>query len=206
MAIHFPIPATFIHIPRTGGKSFEYWVKANITDYNIQGANCKLEQAKEIWPDLGLVFTFVRNPFDRLVSMYHYVGQEAERRIALRKTQTVDTSIEDDVRALRLYQKGFKDWITADVGEFENKELAFWYSVRQDTQVSWINTSADLIIKTENINQEFYKVQELLNCSVPLLHVNTSSHNHYREYYNSQTQRLVETIFAEDLAAFEYKF
>ena len=36
MDIHFKtIPATFHHIPRTGGTSFTQWVKNNVANYEV---------------------------------------------------------------------------------------------------------------------------------------------------------------------------
>ena len=242
VSIYFPnTPATFIHIPRTGGTSFKSWAKTNIPssqelplpDFIPSNTNIipNRQHLVSVWGNLGTEFAFVRNPYDRLVSLYHYMGQWAEQRFADNKNKLatgVDfvktfpyqssnaiTAIQDDKRLIDYYNLGFENWLNS---VFYNRDDIysktghgtrhiidhFW---RGETQLSWFNGQLpDVIIKTEELDTEFYIIQNLLNCHVPLPIENSSRHDHYQAYYNSSTKKLVETVFAEDLAAFEYKF
>jgi len=82
MSIHFPyVPATYRNIPKTGTTSFKWWSRDNIKNceiledpsriYNMQ--HLSLEEIQQKWPNYGTTFTFVRNPFDRMVSIFHHV-------------------------------------------------------------------------------------------------------------------------------------
>jgi len=42
--------------------------------------------------------------------------------------------------------------------------------------------------------------------AVPLPHDNRSDHAHYREYYNDETEAIVERHFARDIERFGYTF
>ena len=244
MDIHFKnIPATYHHIPRTGGTSFTSWVEHNVTDFEIAPLKeASLENihkipnydwVKTVWPELGTRFTFVRNPYSRLVSLYHYVGELVGSRLAIYKdsltncipltnfrTQpyqpnTIVKCIIDDVKMISLYNKGFDYWLKTMLEAPEefydstnlsshNLIYSFWGG---ETQVSWFcGNLPDIVIKIENLDQDFVKIQELLGNLNTLPHLNTSQHGNYQDYYNQETKALVNRMYKDDLEAFEYEF
>jgi len=212
MAIHFP-NATFIHIPRTAGKSFELWTTDNIPYYNNQHGNCKLDVAEQTWKDLGTVFTFVRNPYDRLVSIFHYMGQQARYRIDLKSKwlsidPTVHSTIEEDIKTYGLYRKGFEHWLTNTQEQYSAVEdINFWTTAGLTSQVDWLcGKTPQLVIKVEELATKFVQVQDLLNCYVPLPKINASEHTHYIDYYNMSTKKIATDIIQKDLDAFGYNF
>jgi hypothetical protein len=211
MAIHFENPlATFIHIPKTGGSSFERWVYDNIEKFDRKEKHATLVQAKTFWEDLGFTFTFVRNPFARLVSMYHFIGQRAVER-EHRRSEGIRVKKgclrEDDLQIINLYNKGFDYWINAwyeNTPEFQDTPNGNWS--RRDCQTFWVDEKIDLILKIENIKEEFNVIKELLNCKIDLPHVNKSNHTSYRDYYNLTSKKLVEELMKDDLEKFNYDF
>lgn len=213
MAVHFPSAnATFIHVPKTGGTSFYEWIEANAQPYDMQMINVYatgcVDGARKQWGELGTVFSFVRNPYSRLVSMYHYQWKEAERHLA-NNTGTPKDRIEF-ARTAAVSRKGFDYWI--ECMYFCKTELFAIADAdpKRVTVSSWFNgTVPDIWIKTENLNVEFYKIQDLLlggDRSVPLPWTNVSEHKPYRDYYNATTKRWVAEQFREDLELFEYQF
>jgi hypothetical protein len=241
MNIHFnTIPATFIHTTRTAGTSFGQWVKDNQTDYqnspHLNITKCSsifpdYNYAKSLWPELGTTFTFVRNPYSRLVSLYHYVGEIIEHRIDVYKNSLVNkvnlvnwkthpyqsdsivSSLADDIKLLEFYNLGFNYWINS-LGTKEiynhirpgSRHLvdSFWAG---ETQTSWFcGNQIDIVIKVENLESEFKQIQDLLNCHQPFLHTNRTKPVDYRNFYNQDSKQLVEKMFEEDLTKFEYRF
>jgi hypothetical protein len=243
MDIHFPsVPATFHHIPRTGGTSFTDWVTANIADYQIADRPWSVENefsppdynwAVTAWPTLGTRIAFVRNPYSRLVSLYHYIGQLAEHRLQhykyclSNKIELIDwktqpyqsdnivACILDDTKVVELYRNGFTNWLNIICDNpaelYTSTRRNSWHLLyhfwEKKTQVSWFcGHIPDIVIKTENLDTEFSKIQDILGCSAPLPHVNNSVHSDYRDHYNDQSISLVQKHFEEDLSAFNYKF
>lgn len=228
MAIHFPnVPATYRNIPKTGTTSFKWWARDNISDciiledpkriYNMQ--HLTLDEIKDKWPNYGTTFTFVRNPFDRMVSIFHHVGQDAEARLkqrplggtkeqyGVRQEELDSIPIEIDIKILQVYKKGFDHWVHTAVPEYKFNDSLNLLLYQKDSQVTWLNgVIPDIVIKIEEIDSKFKLLQDLLGCTVPFPHINTSSHKHYKEYYNQSSIKLVEELFSDDLNTFNYDF
>lgn len=220
MAIHFPnIKATFIHVPKTGGMSFYDWVGRNITEFdrpesNIHATAC-ISACKTRWDDLGTTFSFVRNPYSRLVSMYLYNWNSALKAQEHRKNNPTLISLTpkeiiDDLKLIVLCSKGFDYWLDCICNDRD--EIYGLYDANTATVdvSSWFsNTKLDIVIKTEYLSTEFYKIQDLLMPAQPrdpLPWINTTDHKPYRDYYDSTKQAMVARKFKDDLELFEYQF
>jgi hypothetical protein len=218
MAVHFPnVKATFIHVPKTGGTSFYDWISRNITDYDQQPNNNFKEGsvlgATAQWGDLGTVFSFARNPYSRLVSMYLYQYEKAKdqlKRKAENPAHQLAQKYTDYLKTISISAKGFDHWLECLC---YNKNGMFTINDAHPNQVSvssWYNgIIPNIIIKTENLNKEFYKISNLLTdgkSTEPLPWINTTHHKQYQDYYNSKTKQLVSERFKDDLELFEYKF
>lgn len=213
MAIHFRDPlATFIHIPKTGGSSFNKWIKLNMPDNaeHSQINHISVIQAKQLYKDLGFTFAFVRNPFARLVSMYHFIGQRAIERIEKRKQGRKvkqNTTNNEDLIIASEYNKGFDYWIESwyyNTDDFMNTPNGEWN--RRNPQSWWLDAPIDLVIKLEEIDQQFNKIQKLFKCNAGLLHMNKSTHQPYQNYYTPTTREYVEDLHREDFEKFDYDF
>ncbi len=227
MAIHFPnIPATYRNIPKTGTTSFKYWSRDNIPGcvvmddpirpYNM--LHLTLDEIKQRWPNYGTTFTFVRNPYDRMVSIFHHIGQDAEARMkerprggtpeqyGVKKAELDAIPIEVDVKILSVYKRGFENWIhSVEDRVFDGSLLSLLN--QKETQLRWLDgVVPDVVIKIEDVNEKFHLLQDMLGCNVPMPHINTSNHLDYREYYNATTKKIVAEIFKEDFETFGYNF
>jgi len=210
MAIHFKNPlCTFIHIPKTAGSSFEQWCYDNI-EYDRQQKHCTLLDAKNIWPDLGTTFTFVRNPFDRMVSLFHFIGQRAVERIEMRSKgirTKKSTNQKDDLLIANYYNLGFENWLVEHSQNIHNPfDLGIWMYERKTPMVYWTNNNIDIVIKVEEFADKFKILESLFNRKIELQHLNKTSRKNYKEYYNNNTKSIIENIFKEDLETFGYEF
>lgn len=136
-------------------------------------------------------FTFVRNPYDRFVSLYFY----------FLKTGKLSNKCSFKDFAEYIYINGIEP-----IGMYNVKG----YSQCQP-QLEWITNSkgeiiVDFIGKFESLNVDFSVIKHNLDIEGFLPHKNKTSHNHYREYYDDETIEYVSGIYKEDIEYFNYKF
>lgn len=224
MTIHFhSVPATFRPIRRNGTTSFKFWARANMPDAELvyeetsDGGLIHLtpDQLKQRWADPGPTFGFVRNPYNRLVSGFHWLGQQSIRRLKQRNyikdPDLYPFPFELDMKLAMYYNKGFDWWINnvVDLGERDINPygtLALFANPKQTQLFCWDGVLPDLVIKLEEIDSQFHKVQELLHCPAPMFLMNVSQHDDYRTYYTTETQARVYKWVEEDLDTFKYSF
>jgi hypothetical protein len=224
MTIHFSaVPATFRNCPRTGSTSFKFWILKNVPSaevvidpINNNGSLQRLSLAEidAKWGTAGTTFAFVRNPYARLVSAFHFIGQRAIARINNRKTNAeghYPYNVETDIKLMFKYQKGFRDWVT-DLPNIVQQPLdytnmALFNTPATQNQIDCFNGCVpDLIVKLENISTDFVKIQNLINCHKPFIHENKTDHSGYRNYYDTDTQKIVHKWIERDLETFGYTF
>jgi len=177
----------FIHINKTGGTSIETALGLKLEHKTAQ---------EKIW-QLGIstwqnrfTFAFVRNPWDRVVSHYHYRVETNQTGLG---TQT--TSFTEWV--FRAY--GARDPIYCDHARFFMP------------QSNWIvddkgQLLVDFVGRFETIEKDFGVVCERLGRTATLPHIKKSKHDHYRSYYNDATKQIVEKRFLADIERFGYRF
>jgi hypothetical protein len=136
-------------------------------------------------------FCFVRNPYDRAVSLYHYF----KRRNRIRDSVSFQMFCEI------LMEKKFED-----IG------LYHWRGFSQcNPQVNWIKdknnrVKINFIGKYESLNEDFNNLCTILkipnNFSLPKL--NISERNHFKEYFTEKSVAIINTIYNEDFEFFNY--
>ena len=175
--------ATFLHIPRTGGQSVRAWLMefedAKIMSLGDRHINVKHPDYKTTvaeFGDLGWTFCTVRNPFDRLVSMFGHLKR-------------VDKNLPPAYN--------FKDFVFkyADYETFM-KPISTWF---EDGEI-------DYIMRFENLANDFKTVKERLGSSRKLIKKNSSYHKHYSTYYDQETRDFVTDKYKSDLDRFDYFF
>lgn len=141
---------------------------------------CKIIGRRQ-W-DRYFKFCFVRNPFDRLVSLYFYHKQSLAR---------------EHPAATRLT---FEQWILD--GGSGSARRAMSEFVGDGTG----NRVVDFVGRYETLEQDFSIICRELAIEATLPHVNRSQHTHYSKYYTERARREVERRFARDLEMFDYRF
>lgn len=216
MALHFASsipdlvrPLTFIHIPKTAGTSFTHWVVSNNIPHENVMMHAPAAKLLSVWANLGYKFCFVRNPWDRIVSYFCYVGQNAERKLHAYHTggklkKGFDPGVESEI--LRVYRQGFYRWLTREFqGEFTAMTLDKTFMNWREPQWSWAK-DCDRVIRMEELSGEFGWLQSYFRCADPLPRVNVSEHGDYRDYYDQETREIVSTMYAQDIERFGYVF
>jgi sulfotransferase famil protein len=128
------------------------------------------------------VFSTVRNPFDRLISSWKYLQSTRDRTL---------------LDALR-----HPPQLGHDYRHFTRPQIAI---VRDATSGALVT---DFLVRFEHLQDDFNVVCDRLGKPRwALPHLNGSQRQcSYRQYFDLETRQLAEAMFAEDIAAFGYKF
>ena len=128
-------------------------------------------------------FAFVRNPWDRVVSWYHFYKQMPQTKVKS-KLSTKNETFEEFI----LYKK-----------------INRWAGDNQD-QYNF-SSCCDFIGKFENLQEDFNDVCSKINIPQRKLPIfNKSKHIYYTDYYNEETRKIVAKRFAKDITHFDYEF
>ena len=202
MAIYFPsTPATFIHILKNGGSSIEDWAYQAGIEYEMLPEHCDLATARTLVPNTGIIFTTVRNPYDRIVSQYHYVKQLLYK----------DMSVEDKIKHDMVFNKGFGYYVDCLYSNnFPFKQLGphsvlSWWSLPK-CQLDWFDTAPDIVLRLETIYNDFEQIKKLLGANNPLIHRSKTVRDSYRDYYTDDIRKKVYSMYQKDIEEFKYEF
>ena len=181
----------FIHIPKVAGQAI------SISLFNDKHPGHWFYRDFQ-WEDMTkskdyFTFSFVRNPYDRLVSAYFYLkdlkrsGADAIFRDAhLNKYSTFDEFVKYGL---------------------ERREIITW--IHFIPQVEFLKNNdgeilIDRIAKFEEISKEYDMLRTRLGFGEALTKINSSKRLRYKDYYNSETINIVKKIYSEDFSKLGY--
>ena len=180
-------PYVFVHINKTGGSSIE----------RALGITLDHSTALEKYRQLGdaawarkFTFSIVRNPWDKVVSHYHY------------RVKTNQSGLGDGALS-------FRDWVVLC---YREQDPRYYDQPRMFmAQRKWLvdeqdNMLVEYVGRFENLQQDFAVICERLSLQAELGHAKPSSRGSYRDYYDDETRELIASAFAEDLETFGYHF
>ena len=127
-------------------------------------------------------FSFVRNPWDWQVSLYHFIQKNKlnyQRRM--------------------VSEMSFPDYIKWRVEEDCHLQSEFVVDRHGETIV-------DFVGKYENLSDDFAQICSKIGVDASLPHVNASEHAAFRSYYDDHTAALIGEAFKEDVERFGYSF
>lgn len=214
MPVSFNKEFIFIHIPKTAGTSFEeYFFKQGylekssaslwgrisdadwIRDYHFDIKHTSYLhhltwfQIKEIigeekW-ERFFKFSIIRNPWDRMVSLYfhHIKNYDNPFSVCYKKE----------------YEKSFPDFL------FKRKHFPKPYSFFLCDQNGTL--MADYLIRFENLKECSEVLVRRLNLiDFQLGHEMKSGHENYKKYYTAEARDLVAGKYQQDIVNFNFEF
>lgn len=150
---------------------------------HLKASEIKSFLPDEIWRDY-FKFSFVRNPWDWQVSLYHFMLQDENHH----------------QHKLINKMKNFEEYIEWRVKHSVELQKSFLYDAKGNCLVDYIG-------KFENLQQDFNEALSKIGIKeVQLPVLNTSLHRYYKEYYNDYTRDLIAEAFKEDITLFNYEF
>ncbi|KJD33390.1 hypothetical protein PK35_05900 [Tamlana nanhaiensis] len=199
----------FIHIPKSAGTSIQSALELNLNNENHWAVSktTKHQSLKDLITlyehsnfleklvqDFSFLnyykFAVVRNPFDRLLSLYNYL-KKYEVRKEIKSVETFEEFIE------KL--------------EDENSWVSGLYSAK--TQLSYLVDmqgvmSIDLVGRFENIPFFLNELEAKIDMKLELKQMNVSQlvKPSYRQVYSTYSRKIIEDKFVDDLNSFNYEF
>ena len=157
------------------------------------------------------IFTITRNPWDRMVSCYHYVQNRIERK-------KINTSEIRGAFWLKTKHKTFEDFIINLYEIYLNSGLAnILPSLKNKGPDPGLKNivdcisiddkiSVDFIINLHTLQEDWKILSKFIKIKSEVIHINASIHEDYRKYYNTKLIEMVEKIYKSDIDYFNFIF
>jgi hypothetical protein len=181
----FLIDYLFIHINKAGGKSIEAALRL---PFRHQTAREIRDRVGRRAFDRRFVFSFVRNPWDKVVSQFHYLKV---------KGRVITGS------------PPFNEWVKL---AFEDRD-PFWHDKPRHfmPQRDWLTDESgeimvDFVGQFENFKEDFAHVCREIGVQAELPHLNRTERRPYQEYYDAASRGIIERAFAKDIEQWGYRF
>lgn len=205
----------FLHPPKTGGTALTLALEARAMKDDIIVADTPKGKARarrqkglpargRLWKhstlaDLDglvtdaeledlLIFTLVRNPWDRVVSYYHWLREQPFRHPAVARAKALDFSkfLNSVETVAELRAQSYADFVTDAQGQ--EREALF--------------------IRFESMEEGLSRLEAHLGFRPgPLPRVNVSARDpDWRRYYSDREAEIVARISAADIEKFNYRF
>lgn len=187
----------FVHIPKCAGISVSKALFGNLSGGHAMIRDYLLAFDKEQFGSF-FKFTFVRNPWDRLVSSYFFLkkgGMNAEDTIWSR----------DNLSRYRTFRSFVESWVNNDnVQDWTHFIPQYQYICHPVT----LRPLIDFIGKFEQIENDYKKVADRLGVKkrLPKLNVTKTRPKGYRQFYTPRTRDIVARVYSKDIEMFGYDF
>ena len=191
----------FIHIPRTGGVSTQNALKNYYDSNSLVEVRAKFQgphyhstfsQYQKIIREY-FIWTRVRNPWDRVVSIYH---RRAKCSLFIKNHNYFH---------LEAKNNSFKSWLNKIIERGDPKEFKWIFNQKRYLQEEKI----DFIARFENINEDFsFFCKSVGLPDIKLPHKNGYRRKEYKSFYdNDLIDKLLDNdIFREDLNYLGYDY
>lgn len=142
--------------------------------------------------DTYFKFSFVRNPWSRLVSGFNY-----QKKVVYLKEKCNVPHVSYEKYKRNTKHDSFNQWLRRGV------KLQYFNFLADEHN----NILVDFVGKVENLQHDFQIVCDKIGIPYQQLpRLNKTNHKHYTEYYDDTTRELVAEKCAQDIETFGYKF
>ncbi len=187
----------YIHIPKCAGQSIEKALFQEKVGHNKLWYYQYWDEKKY---NQYYRFSFVRNPWERMVSAFFFLKQGGRNVSDKKWGETVlkDVDSFEDFVLLMKENKQFKKTVLKK--DHFIPQYVFLENLSNKIDI-------DFIGKVENLQDDFKLLCKQLNIKeTSLPHVNKSKHEQYAKYYSKKTKDIVASIYKKDISLFSYGF
>lgn len=186
----------FIHIPKNAGTSILKSLGGNPSrrdhlDYLVY------RKANRLKFESYLKFAVVRNPWDRLTSIYRYLKAGGNKKKDLYFLSFSDSHFQ----SFKHFTMDFLNHQRLHGFNLFRPQFSFVFDYADELQV-------DHILRFEAVGSDFKKLvaQELrINTDLPVSNRSTDRSD-YRDYYDAELVERVRDLYSEDVSRFDYTF
>ena len=187
----------FVHIPKCAGSSINQELRLKSLGFS---GHAPASYHSEFLSDY-FSFTFVRNPYDRIVSAYKYF-QKLKEGHRLYKRNKIISDVANKMPFVEFvnHVKDFQKLMTREEGSFESGIHFQSFSYFLDEPVEYIG-------RFENIQHDYFNIMSRLNLPLKNLpRTNSTNNSNYRELYIEESKNAVYNIYKEDIKEYNYEF
>lgn len=195
-------PLIFFRVPKAASTSIHRgYLRQHYPTLNMKTSRTPFtewrDKVSHKWVMDAFKFTFVRNPWDRFVSLYMYFTTWAPKRkgspLSLRWEQRIPS---------------FHEFVMEFDSICKTREDIKAHAMSQ-TQFAYYkgHRFVDFIGKFESLKKDFEFVQETCNLvKEELPHRMKTDRDHYSMYYDEEMKEKVTNLYREDIETFGYKY
>lgn len=184
----------FVHVPKCAG------IAVNKALYgNLAGGHTSLDEYINIFEPSNFTsyfkFTFVRNPWDRVVSAYTFLQKGGFNKWDR-------TFFDDELSRYDNFHDFVRNWLTPEnITKHHHFKPQYSYIIDKYNRVS-----VDYIGYFENIEDDFEIIKKKIGVDARLEKKNAVNRKSYTDYYDDETIAIVESVYEKDIKLFNYCF
>jgi hypothetical protein len=183
----------FIHIPKVGGTSIAHRLFGKRAGHD-SASKVKAILGEETFNNM-YSFSIVRNPYDRVVSAYHYAIQGGGSHGGIRSQPVYRTNL------FATFSMFVQNWlILQDPEELDiifRPQHYFICDKNDKVLVDWIG-------KIEDLDEIEHHLSSELKKEIKISRRNTTRRKHYSKYYDAELQQMVYEYYRLDFELFGY--
>ena len=190
MPISYSLKTVFVHIPKTGGQSVSSLLgitKGSMANFYFEGrTHLPLSMIRDMQDIEGYyVFTFVRNPYDKIISEYNW------------RMRNIHSIVYNEPTRKRM---GFEQYMETLLSRWDKLVEPWNEKAHVMPQISFLEPGMD-VFRFERFEEDCEKLKEILGIERKTPHVNAGS---YKTKHTPRTIEITRMLYEEDFKALNY--
>jgi hypothetical protein len=202
MAMFLKSDFIFIHVYKCGGRSARFALSEHAAVGEVMKSHATALEVKKYMYDNGekfyfdnaFKFSFIRNPFDWVVSLYEFIRQSPKHENY------------EEVKNLSFDE--FTEWNVRMIHESRDNSTGKFNTLSGFLCDENGNLLVDFVGRMENYEADLKEIASRLRMPVSVVpRENASKRNaDYRIYYSDKSRQFIQDQFSQDLSRFNYQF